>query len=147
MHLGSPEATERLGEALAHVLRPGDAVALFGDLGAGKTTFARGLLRGLGLEGDVASPTFPIIQTYDPPDVRLSLWHVDLYRIEDPSELEELALDDARHDAALVVEWPERLGAGLWPDTLKLHFAIAEKGARALTAQVPPAWEGRWPPR
>jgi tRNA threonylcarbamoyladenosine biosynthesis protein TsaE len=147
IHLESAEATERLGEALAAVLRPGDAVALFGDLGAGKTTFARGLLRGLGLEGDVASPTFPIVQTYDPPDVRLPLWHVDLYRIEHPSELEELALDDARYGGALVIEWPERLGAGLWPDALRLHFSIAEKGARALTVEVPPAWEGRWPPR
>jgi tRNA threonylcarbamoyladenosine biosynthesis protein TsaE len=82
--------------------------------------------------------------TYD--DARVPLWHVDLYRIEDSSELEELALDEARQDTALVVEWPERLGAALWGDALRLHLVVADAGARTLTAHVPPAWEGRWPP-
>ena len=145
MRLGSPEATEALGRALADSLRTGDVVALFGDLGAGKTTFTRGLLSGLGFEGEVASPTFPIVQVYD--DVRVPLWHVDLYRIEDPAELEELALDEALEDYVLVIEWPERLGEVLWADALRLHLVVAEAGARALTAHVPPAWEGRWPPR
>jgi tRNA threonylcarbamoyladenosine biosynthesis protein TsaE len=135
-------ATERLGQALARELRVGDAVALFGTLGAGKTTLARGVLRGLGFAGDVASPTFPIVQVYEtqPP-----LWHVDLYRIEQPGELVELGLDEARLDAALLVEWPERLPR-LWPDTLRLSLAIRPDGARALTADVPPAWGARWPP-
>lgn len=145
--LKSPEATEALGEELARILRPGDVVALFGDLGAGKTTFTRGMLHGLGHSGDVASPTFPIVQTYDPPDTRIPLWHVDLYRIEDRSELAELALDEAREDTALVIEWPERLGALLWPDSLRLRLAVAGEGVRALTATVPTAWETRWPPR
>jgi tRNA threonylcarbamoyladenosine biosynthesis protein TsaE len=138
-------ATEALGRALAGALRPGDVVALFGDLGAGKTTLTRGLLSGLGFEGEVASPTFPIIQTYE--DVRVPLWHVDLYRIEDSSELEELALDEARQDCALMIEWPERLGGTLWTDALRLHLVVVGSGARSLTAHVPPAWEGRWPPR
>jgi len=137
--------TEALGRALAGVLRPGDVVALHGDLGAGKTSLARGVLRGLGFEGDVASPTFPIVVTYEAPDVRLPIWHIDLYRIEEHSELEELALDDARYDTALLIEWPERLGAGLWPDSLQLFLAREGEGSRALTAKVPPAWEGRWP--
>ena len=145
MRLGSAEETEALGRALAGGLRPGDVVALFGDLGAGKTTLTRGLLAGLGFEGEVASPTFPIIQTYE--DARVPLWHVDLYRIEDPSELDELALDEARQDFALIIEWPERLGPGLWADALRLHLTVAERGVRALTAHVPAAWEGRWPPR
>ena len=145
MRLGSAEETEALGRALAGALRRGDVVALFGDLGAGKTTLTRGLLAGLGFEGEVASPTFPIIQTYE--DARVPLWHVDLYRIEDPSELEELALDEARQDFALIIEWPERLGRGLWADALRLHLVVAEGGVRSLTAHVPPAWEGRWPPR
>ncbi len=145
MRLEAPEATEALGRALAGELRRGDVIALFGDLGAGKTTFTRGLLSGLGFSGDVASPTFPIVQPYD--DVRVPLWHVDLYRIEDPSELDELALDEARGDYVLVIEWPERLGSALWPDALRLHLVVAEAGARSLTAHVPPAWEGRWPPR
>ena len=147
MKLGSPEETEALGRALAGRVRTGDVIALFGDLGAGKTTFTRGLLGGLGFEGEVASPTFPIIQSYDDDDVRVPLWHVDLYRIEAPTELEELALDEARDDYVLVIEWPERLGAGLWADALRLHLIVAEAGARFLTAHVPPAWEGRWPPR
>ena len=146
MRLGSPEATEALGRALADRLRTGDVVALFGDLGAGKTTLSRGILHGLGFLGEVASPTFPIVLAYDPPDVRLPLWHVDLYRIEDPQELEELALDEAKREGTLILEWPERLGSALWPDALRLHLSIAGEGVRALTATVPPAWEGRWPP-
>ena len=145
MLLQTAEATEELGAALAPVLRAGDVVALFGDLGAGKTTFSRGVLRGLGFEADVASPTFPIVQIYD--QLSPPLWHVDLYRIEDAAELEEIALDEARGFAALVVEWPERMGALLWPDALRLHLAVAADGGRALTAYVPPAWEARWPPR
>lgn len=140
--LPDEQATERLGQALAGRLRAGDAVALFGTLGAGKTTLARGVLRGLGFAGDVASPTFPIVQVYE---TRPPLWHVDLYRIEHPEELEELGLDDARADAALLIEWPERLSR-LWPDTLRLSLAIRPDGARALTAEVPAAWGGRWPP-
>ena len=147
MLLANPEATQELGSLLASALRPGDVVALFGDLGAGKTTLARGILRGLGFQGDVASPTFPIVIAYDPPDVRLPLWHVDLYRIDDPSELDELALDEALDGGALLVEWPERLGAALWRSALRLRLERAGEGARALTAEVPPAWGERWPPR
>jgi tRNA threonylcarbamoyladenosine biosynthesis protein TsaE len=144
--LPNAEATESFGAALAPALQPGDVIALFGALGAGKTTFARGLLRGLGHDGDVASPTFPIVQAYAPPDTRIPLWHVDLYRIEEPAELEEIGLDEARGEAALVIEWPERLPF-LWPDTLRLTLAVEPCGARGLTAQVPPAWGARWPPR
>lgn len=147
MLLGSAEASEALGRNLASSLRVGDVVALFGDLGAGKTTLSRGIVHGLGFAGDVGSPTFPIIQVYEEPEMRLPLWHVDLYRIEREAELEELALDEAREHAALVIEWPERLGAALWPDALRLHLSVAGKGARALTADVPTAWEGRWPVR
>jgi tRNA threonylcarbamoyladenosine biosynthesis protein TsaE len=143
MILASAEATEALGARLAKQLRAGDVIALFGDLGAGKTTLARGLLRGLGFGGDVGSPTFPIVQTYE--ELRPPLWHVDLYRIEDASEIDELALDEALEDSALVIEWPERIGASLWEHALRLHLVAAEGGARALTATIPPAWEKRWP--
>jgi len=146
IRLPDEAATEALGAALARVLAPGDAIALYGTLGAGKTTLARGLLRALGHEGDVASPTFPIVQAYDPPDTHILVWHVDLYRIEHPSELDEIGLDEARGEAALLIEWPERLPA-LWADALRLTLAVEPGGARALTSQVPPAWGGRWPPR
>ena len=144
--LPSAEATEALGRALAERLRTGDVVALFGGLGAGKTTLARGILRGLGHAGDVASPTFPIVQTYEPPDTRVPTWHVDLYRVEQAAELEELGLDEARQEGVLLIEWPERLSA-LWPESLKLTLEAGEAGGRALTAEVPAAWGKRWPPR
>ena len=143
--LDGPEATAAFGAALAPLLRPGDVVALYGDLGAGKTTLARGILQGLGHEGDVASPTFPIVVPYE--ELKLPVWHVDLYRIEDPVEIEELALEEALDGGSLLVEWPERLGGRLWPEALRLVLSRAGEGARALTAQVPPAWGGRWPPR
>jgi len=146
IRLADAEATEAFGAALAGALRPGDVIALYGALGAGKTTLARGLLRGLGHDGEVASPTFPIVQAYAPPDTRIPLWHVDLYRIEDPAELEEIGLDEAREAAAMVIEWPERLPL-LWPETLRLTLGVEPGGARALTALVPPAWGERWPPR
>ena len=140
------EATEAFGAALAEALAPGDVIGLYGALGAGKTTLARGLLRGLGHEGEVASPTFPIVQAYAPPDTRIPLWHVDLYRIEHAAELDEIGLDEARDGGAMVIEWPERLPL-LWPETLCLTLTVEPGGARALTAQVPPAWGERWPPR
>ena len=144
IRLASAEATEAFGAALAEAIEPGDVIALFGPLGAGKTTLARGILSGLGHEGEVASPTFPIVLPYDPPDTRLPVWHVDLYRIEDESELDELGLDDARSDVALLIEWPERLGH-LWQEALRLTLEPQSDGSRALTASVPPAWGNRWP--
>jgi tRNA threonylcarbamoyladenosine biosynthesis protein TsaE len=145
MRLEGPEVTEAFGLRLARELRAGDVVALFGDLGAGKTTLARGILAGLGHDDDVASPTFPIVIPYE--TLALPVWHVDLYRIEDPGELDELALDDALQGGALIVEWPERMGDALWPHSLRLTLKRAGEGARALTAGVPDAWEARWPPR
>jgi tRNA threonylcarbamoyladenosine biosynthesis protein TsaE len=134
-----------LGRALAGQLRTGDVIALSGELGAGKTTLARGILRGLGFCGDVASPTFPIVQPYD--QLEPPLWHVDLYRIESPAELDQLALDEAKQEAALVIEWPERLGDALWGDSLQLRLDLERGSARSLTALVPTAWKDRWPPR
>lgn len=128
------------------MLRVGDVIALSGDLGAGKTTLVRGALRALGLETEAPSPSFAIVQPYEVPEVRLPVWHVDLYRLEDTEETAELGLEEAREDGVLFIEWPERLGAALWTDTLRLRLEIGEGGARRLTADVPPAWEGRWPP-
>ena len=145
MILEGPQATEAFGRRLAGQIRAGDVVALFGELGAGKTTLARGILAGLGHDGDVASPTFPIVIPYE--SLAVPVWHVDLYRIEDPAEVEELALDEALEDGALIVEWPERMGVGLWPHALRLTLKRQGEGARALTAGVPAAWEARWPPR
>ena len=146
IYLADVEETEAFGARLAPLLRAGDVIALYGALGAGKTTLARGLLRGLGYGGDVSSPTFPIVQAYAPPDTSIPLWHVDLYRIEDGSELDEIGLEEALEEAALVIEWPERLPV-LWPEALRLSLGDEPGGGRALTASVPPAWGARWPPR
>lgn len=145
MRLEGPDSTEALGRRLASQLRAGDVVALFGDLGAGKTTLARGILAGLGHRGEVASPTFPIVVPYETP--ALPVWHVDLYRIEDVAEMEELALDEALQDGALILEWPERMGHALWPHSLRLTLRRDGEAVRTLTAQVPAAWAVRWPPR
>jgi tRNA threonylcarbamoyladenosine biosynthesis protein TsaE len=132
-----------MGAAIAAQLRPGDGIGLSGALGAGKTSLARAILAALGLTGEAPSPSFAIVQPYDFPEVTLPVWHIDLYRIEQSDELAELGLADARASHALIIEWPERLGA-LWPDMLMLHISGAGE-ERRLTATVPPAWEGRWP--
>lgn len=137
--------TRAVGVVLGGLLRTGDVVALFGALGAGKTTLARGVLAALGLEGEAPSPSFPIVIAYAPPELRLPVWHVDLYRLEDVRELEELGLDDARGDAALLVEWPERMGEALWPDALRLTLE-GDGDGRRLTWEAPASWEARWPP-
>ena len=113
-------------------------------MGAGKTSLARGLIAALGFAGDVPSPSFGIVIPYGVPDVRLPIWHVDLYRIEAAHELAELGLDEAREDGALLIEWPERMGTALWSDALRLDLAVEGTGRR-LTATVPPSWEARWP--
>lgn len=143
--LTGPEAVEAYGERLAAVARVGDVIALSGDLGAGKTTLARGLLRGLGLEGEAPSPTFTIVQTYEPPEVRLPVWHVDLYRLDDPQDAIELGLEEAFDEALVILEWPERLGTLLPASALRLTLEGAGEPERRLTANIPPAWEGRCP--
>ncbi|MDP5280736.1 tRNA (adenosine(37)-N6)-threonylcarbamoyltransferase complex ATPase subunit type 1 TsaE [Sphingomonas sp. DG1-23] len=144
MRLSSPEDSLMLGTRLAALVRPGDVIALSGPLGAGKTSIARGLLAALGLEEEAPSPSFAIVQPYDPPDVRFPVLHVDLYRIEDPEEAEELGLDDARDDSLLIVEWPERFADAYWRDALWLSLEPMPDGARVLTAKVPAAWRDRW---
>lgn len=145
MILKDEQATLALGRKLARILSPGDVVTLSGALSAGKTTLVRGILGALGHGGEVPSPSFAIVQPYEaltPP-----IWHVDLYRIDHPSELEELGLDDIREGGVLIVEWPSHAGSDVWPDALALALEVAGDGSRALTAMVPASWEGRWPPR
>jgi tRNA threonylcarbamoyladenosine biosynthesis protein TsaE len=103
---GSPAETERAGTLLGERLRPGDVVLLTGELGAGKTTFVRGVARGTGSKSDVASPTFQLVRIYPG---RVQLAHVDLYRVENLAELRDLGLDELAQDGAVVVEWGERL--------------------------------------
>ncbi len=146
MRLGDAAATVEAGARLAGALRTSDVVTLSGDLGAGKTTFARGLLEALGLDGEAPSPSYALVLPYNAPPLRLPVWHVDLYRLDGPEALPELGLDDVLSDGVLLVEWPERAG-GAWPDALAIHIAVDEANARVLTAQVPPSWTQRWPLR
>ncbi len=144
MILESESDTAEIGRRLSAMAAVGDVITLSGPLGVGKTALARGFLAGLGHADEVPSPTFGIVQPYealDPP-----VWHVDLYRLENASEMTELGLNEAV-DSVLLVEWPERAGEGAWPIALRLSLDFAGAGARSLTAQVPPSWEGRWPPR
>jgi len=142
MTLADEAATARLGADLARVARAGDVITVSGPLGVGKTALARGFIAALGHDSEVPSPSFAIVQPYE--EIDPAVWHVDLYRLESSSELEELGLDSAA-EAVLLVEWPDR--AGEWPDALALSLAFGQNGDRILTAKVPPSWEGRWPPR
>ncbi len=132
------DATARLGEAIAQGLRAGDAVALWGDLGAGKTTLARAILRALGVTEDVPSPTFTIVQSYD--TNRLTVSHYDLYRIKSAREMQELGFDDALLDGAALVEWPERAPESLPTDALQVRLGI-DGGVRSARLTGPARWE------
>ena len=137
--LADETATADLGARIARLLEPGDAVLLKGDLGAGKTTLARAILRALGVEGHVPSPTFTLVQTYQPRDLRV--FHCDLYRIEDQRELAELGLDDAMDDGAVLVEWPER-GFPARLSGKALTVTLTQTGPNAREARI--AGPARW---
>lgn len=132
----------RLGAQVAARLRPGEAVCLWGALGAGKTTLARGLIRALTHpDEEVPSPTFTLVQSYDG---RLRTAHFDLYRLKEPEEAFELGLDEALAEGAAVIEWPERLSGALPPDRLDIEIIIPETGrGRRLRLTGHGAWAGR----
>jgi len=135
-------AMQALGARIAAHLRPGDVVALSGPLGSGKTTLARAIIAALGHEGEVPSPTFTIVETYDldPP-----LVHADFYRLERPQEAEELGLDDYREGAALIAEWPENAGGFAHePGCLSIALEIAGSGRKAIV-EGGADWHGRMP--
>lgn len=139
--LSSPEAAERLGAAIATLLRPGDAVLLCGPLGAGKTTLSRGLIRALtSPQQEVPSPTFTLAQGYDGPEFGVT--HFDLYRLNSPDEAEEVGLWESLEGGAALIEWPERLGDVLPPDRLAVELAFAGEGR---TARLIP--HGTWSSR
>lgn len=138
-------ATLDVGRELGALLRAGDKIALKGTLGAGKTTLARGILEGLGYGGEVPSPTFAIVQQYDPPETRIPVAHVDLYRIEDPEEIPELGLEDTLSEGAMIVEWPDRMPDSFWNDALEIALEITGEGNRRLTWNAGSAWKDRWP--
>ncbi len=125
-------ATARLAQRLGPLLRPGDLLALRGDLGAGKTALSRALIRGVTVaDAEVPSPTFTLVQIYD--TAIGPLWHFDLYRLSGPDEVIELGWDDARAEAVCLVEWPDRLGPLLPADRIELELAHDGPDARRAT--------------
>jgi tRNA threonylcarbamoyladenosine biosynthesis protein TsaE len=103
----SPAETEAAGEEFGKELKPGDLVLLAGDLGAGKTTFVRGVARGAGSSAHVASPTFQLVRVYSGP---VQIAHIDLYRLEGGAELADLGLEELLDQGAVLVEWGDRMG-------------------------------------
>ena len=147
LELPIASSTDVLGRALAHAL-PADrsfVVHLRGELGAGKTSLARALLRGLGWTGSIKSPTYSLVERYPLAGGREAV-HLDLYRIREPAELEFLGLDDlAGRPVLWLVEWPERGGAALPPPDLEIALAHAPSGRHATLRALSPAGEAVWP--
>ena len=135
-------AMEALGQRIAALLAPGDVVALSGTLGTGKTTLARAILAALGHTGEVPSPTYTIIETYD--ELNPPVVHADFYRLEHPSEVEELGLDDYREGAVLLAEWPDHAGGFAHePACLAIDLEKVGDGREAVVTPGT-SWQGRW---
>ena len=131
LNLPDAAATEALGAALAAGVAPGRVLHLRGDLGAGKTTVVRGVLRALGHEGKVKSPTYTLVEPYALS--RLHLYHFDLYRLKNENEWRDAGFQEYFNaDSACAVEWPERAGALLPPPDLEVKLEFAGDGRRAL---------------
>ncbi len=131
----SPAETEAAAAGLARHVRRGDLLLLEGEMGSGKTTFVRGLTKGLGVSGDVMSPTFQLVRVYRGP---VQLAHVDLYRLERAGELADLGLDELLDEGAVVVEWGERLNATC---AVRVSIEVLDEGRRRLRIEEAP---GSW---
>jgi tRNA threonylcarbamoyladenosine biosynthesis protein TsaE len=139
--LADEAAMHALAARIAGLARRGDAILLEGGLGSGKTSFARGFLRALGVAEEVPSPTFTLVQAYDTRSG--PVWHVDLYRLERPQDAAELGLDEARAEAILLVEWPERLGPLRPADALTIELRMLGAAARSATLAGGGDWQAR----
>ena len=142
LSLFSGGETQSLAANVAPLLRAGDIVALHGELGAGKTFFARAVIHALGGPEEVPSPTFTLVQTYDVKPA--PVWHFDLYRLARPEDAHELDIEDAFADAISLIEWPERLGSLLPADRLDVHIAFGKgENERVVTISGGPSWTER----
>ena len=128
LHLVDADATARLGQWFATRLQAGDCLLLEGQIGAGKSHFARAFIQArLGRAEDVPSPTFTLVQSYQ---ADVEIWHADLYRLSHPDEVLELGLDEAFDSAVCLIEWPDRLGSLLPKGAMRLRFALEGEGRR-----------------
>jgi tRNA threonylcarbamoyladenosine biosynthesis protein TsaE len=140
----APEDTRAVGEALASLLEPGDAVALTGELGAGKTTFVQGVARGLGFAGSVASPTFTLVREYP---ARLRVHHVDVYRLERVQDAIDLALEEMTVEGGVVfVEWGDAVRALLPEEHLVVELTVPGEtdDRRLVITGAGAGWAARW---
>lgn len=129
------------GAVIYPILQIGDVITLTGELGAGKTTFARGLIQSaLSENEDVPSPTYTLIQTYELAD--FDLWHCDLYRLNAPDDVLELGLIDMEADIVSLIEWPDKMGGHVNPDALNCHITFKGEG-RELVLSGPAHWNRR----
>jgi len=142
IHLATEADTAALAESLAPRLAPGDAILLSGPVGAGKSAFARALIRARLQDpyAEVPSPTFTLVQTYE--DENGTLWHADLYRLSHPDEVVELGLLTALAEAICLIEWPDRLGPLTPASALRIDLAPEGEG-RSATVSGPAAWVPR----
>ena len=131
----SEEETIAHAQNFAPGLSAGDVVCLYGDLGMGKSVFARGLIRALtgDPQQEVPSPTFTLVQTYSSPQGEI--WHFDLYRLKEPDEVYELGWEEALGSAISIIEWPVRLGGLLPSDRIDIHFTVTPDGGRLLQVE------------
>ena len=132
-----PEETEALGKRLARSLKPGSVVALYGELGSGKTTLTKGIALGLNIKGYVKSPSFTIVNVYA--EGTLTLYHIDLYRVSVKAELSELGLEEYVYgEGVSVIEWAERAeGSGLLPeDSLRITLSYAGEDKRSIEVEA-----------
>lgn len=144
--LGSEAETAAIAARLARATRAGDVLALWGDLGSGKTVFARGFIRACcGPDEEVPSPTFTLVQTYEPADAKgAAIWHFDLYRLGDPDDALELDIEDAFASAISLIEWPDRLGPLLPAHRLDLALSAGDNPhRRLLTIGGDARWQAR----
>src|SRR3954463_14766438 len=142
IELPDEAATAAFATRLARLARPGDIIALKGELGAGKTSFARAFIRSRGGAEEVPSPTFTLVQIYELPEA--TVWHFDCYRLREPEEGWELGIEDAFHEGISLIEWPERLGSLL--PARRLEIALLPRGtpeARRARVDAGPDWAER----
>ena len=138
--LRNDRETRDFGAKLARILRAGDVVCLRGELGAGKTSMARGTIESLCEVDEVPSPTFTLVQTYSAP--KFDIWHFDLYRLEEPGDVWELGIEEALDDGVCLIEWPERIEGLLSGTELNIVLTFTDEGREALVSGSS-FWEGR----